>query len=313
MKLIQLSLFFIIFSNCTSLRTSDTKRAENIDPKDIMLFETAFKDLGDGHYARVIPILKDLIKKYPGYDLEWLALYNLASAYKELNQCEEAKDIYRSLPDKTKAAPQLLPRIFLNLAYTYECLGKPEQTLITLKTGMKYAHYLPDESRLMEYPARLSLAYFRMNEQKTGEQLQQQTYKNLEILKKSFRITEATDNNFSRYFYIMGRSHILSDTIELTSFLKMMPYYQVYLSQSMLLSAGEWSVKAERELGNLYRKMWFQLKKQKNTFNYSQAVRKVLNGLRSIARNGKNKKILTIYTTLRKKTMDIMAKKSAKK
>ena len=313
MKLIPLSLFLIIFSNCTSLRTTDTKRPENVDPKDIMLFETAFKDLGEGHYTRVIPILKELSQKYPGYDLEWLALYNLASAYKELNQCEKAKNIYRSLPDKTKAAPQLLPRIFLNLAYTYECLGKPVQTLIALKTGMKHTQYLPDESRLMEYPARLSLAYFRMNEQKTGEQLQQQTYKNLEILKKSFRITEATDKNFSRYFYTMGRSHILPDVIELKSFLKMMPYYQVYLSQSLLLSAGKWSAKAERELGNLYRKMWLQLKKQKNKTHYNQSVRKVLNDLRSIARNGKSKKILTIYTTLRKKTMDIMAKKSTKK
>jgi len=255
MKLIQLSLFFIILSNCSSLRTADTGKTESIDPKDIMLFEATFKDLGEGYYTRVIPILKDLIKKYPGYDLEWLALYNLASAYKELSQCEKAKNIYLSLPAKTRTAPQLLPRIFLNLAYTYECLGKPEQTLIALKTGMKYAHYLPDESRLMEYPARLSLAYFRMNEQKTGEKLQQQTYNNLEILKTSFRITEATDKNFSRYFYTMGRSYILSNVIELKSFLKMMPYYQMYLSQSMLLSAGEWSIKSERELGNLYRKM----------------------------------------------------------
>ena len=312
MKLLLLSLFFL-FSNCTSLQSGDSTKSENIDSKDLMLFETAFKDLGEGHYTRVIPILKKLIHKYPGFDLEWLALYNLASAYKELNQCQKAQEIYKKLPHKTKKTPQLLPRIFLNLAYTYECLGKPEQTLIALKEGMKHSHYLPDESRLVEYPARLSLAYFRMNEQKTGEELQQQTYNNLEILKKSFRITEATDTNFARYFYIMGRSHISPDNIQLKSFLKIMLHYQMYLSQSMLLSAGKWSVEAERELGNLYRKMWLQLKKQKNKSIHNQAVRKVLINLRNIARNGKNKNILTIYTILRKKTMDIMAKRSSKK
>ena len=306
MKFILLSLFFIIFSSCTSLNNTKS-RQENIDPRDLMLFETAFKDLGDGHYIRVIPILKELAEKYPGFDLEWLALYNLASAYKELNQCEKARDIYRSLPDKTRKAPQLLPRIFLNLSYTYECLGKPEQTLIALKEGSKHSHYLPDEVRLVEYPTRLSLAYFRMNEEKTGKQLQQEAYKNLEILKKSFRITEATDKNFARYFYTMGRSHILSEFIQLESFLKMMSYYQIYLTQSLLLSIGQWSVEAERELGDLYRKMWFQLKKQKNKTAYSSAVLKVLNEFRNIARNGKNKKILNIYTTIRKKTMNIMA------
>ena len=309
MKLFFLSFFFVIFIGCSSLRPEGPFSAgeQYIKPEDLILFESAFKDLGAGYYARAVPPLKQLAEKYKGYDLEWAALYNLASAYKELNQCQKALSIYQFFPDKVKQTPQLLPRVFLNQAYAYECLGQSTKTLMALKEGLQHSHYLSDEMKLVEYPARLSLAYFRMNEPKTGKQIQQKMYDNLEVLKKSFRITSAANENFARYFYIIGRSHVLPGAVQLKTFLRVMPYYQMYLSQSILLFSKQWSIKAEAELGSLYKKLWSSLKQKKNKTLYKAEVKKILAEFRNIVRSGKNEKLLNIYKVIRKKTMTLMA------
>lgn len=299
-----LSLFIFLVS-CTSLKKSDDSpfsQPINISPEDITLFEDAFKDLGEGNYPRVIPIFNKLAKKYRGQGLEWAALYNLASAYKELNQCEKAESIYQSLIPKTEKLPHLKSRTYLSLSYVYECLGKTEKTLITLKEGIQYSHHLTQDIRLVEYPARLSIAYIRLNEDKRGLKIQKEVYQNLETIKKTFRISSAADENFSRYFYVIGRSHVRSNHIQLPIFLKMFLYYQAYLSQSFLLKAGKWSVLAEKEIGELYRKMWNGLKKQKDKATYQDQVRKILNQLKNIVRTSKSKKLETIYLNLRKKT-----------
>ena len=249
-------LLFVFFTSCTSLKKGGeaSSKSMDIDPQDITLFESAFKDLGNEEYASVIPIFKKLAEKYRGRDLEWAALYNLASAYKEIGQCEKAENLYQLLLTKQEKLPHLKARIHLSLSYVYECLGQAEKTLIVLKEGEKYTNHLTEEIRLIEYPARLSMAYIRMDEDKVGLEIQKRLYQNMEMMKKIFRISSAADENFSRYFYIIGRSHVHSDYIQLRRFLKMLLYHQVYLTQSLLLGVGDWSVKAEKELGDLYRK-----------------------------------------------------------
>lgn len=298
-------LIFITLASCVSLKKVDKStmsKSTSINPQDMILFEKAFYDLGLENYTSVIPIFKKLADKYHGHDLEWAALYNLASAYKELNQCEKAEKIYHSLLPKAQKQIHLKPRIYLSLAYTYECLGQMEENLIALKEGIKHAHQLTTDMRLIEYPARLALAYIRMNEDNTGLQLQKSMYQNLEGMKKVFRISSAADESFSKHFYIIGRSHVRIDHVSLNTFLKIFPYYQTYLTQSIILQAGKWSVKAEEELGDLYRKMWANLKKQKNKKKYYVSVKKILNQLKNISQESQNKKIKFIYSGLRKKT-----------
>ena len=301
-------LMFVFFASCTSLKKEGevSSKLGNIDPQDVTLFESAFEDLGNEEYVSVIPIFRNLAEKYRGQDLEWAALYNLASAYKEIGQCKEAENIYQRLLAKKGTLPHLKARIHLSLSYVYECLGQAENTLIALKEGEKYINYLTEDIRLIEYPARLSMAYIRMDEDKTGLKIQKRVYHNMEMMKKVYRINSAADENFARYFYTVGRSHVHSDHVKLRRFLKMLFYHQVYLAQSLLLGAGDWSVKAEKELGDLYRKMWSQLKKQKNKKRYQAQTTKILNQLRDIAKNSKSKKMRAIYTGLRKKTLSYM-------
>ncbi len=300
-------VFFLFFSSCASLKKGGSppvSGSQEVSSGDITLFESAFKDMGKGEYSAVIPVFERLSEKYRGRDLEWPALYNLAGAYKETGRCRKAEKIYQRLLLKTKKQPHLKPRIYLSLSYVYECLGQAEQTFTALKEGKRYIHHLPEEVRLIEYPARLGTAHIRMGEDKTGRDLRKEVYRNLSAMKKTFRISSAADKNFARYFYIIGRSHIQKDHIvSLHRFLKMFSHYQLYLTQSVLLSSGKWSVKAEKELGDLYRKMWFALKKQKDKKTYQPEIQKILNQLRTVARSSKSKKMKNIYSVLRKKTL----------
>ena len=180
-----LSLFLI---SCASLKKEDSIKQKSIpvSKQDMSLFEKAFKDLGNKQYSLVIPIFEKLAKKYQGQDLEWASLYNLASAYKELNQCKKAESTYHRLIPKVEQYRHLKPRIYLSLSYVYECLGQPEKTLITLKEGINYmASDSTEDIKLIEYPARLALAYIRMNEDKRGLDIQKTVYANMEAIKKN--------------------------------------------------------------------------------------------------------------------------------
>ena len=296
-------LLFVFFVSCASLKKEEGFFAPgNMDPQDLSLFERAFADMGRENYTSAIPIFEKLSQKYRGKELEWAALYNLAGAYKETGQCQKAEPIYRTLIAKTRKRLNLKARAHLSLAYTYECLGMAERALITLKEGEKHLPHLTEGIRLVEYPARLSLAYLRMDEDKTGHALQKKVYQNMEFIKKSFRISSSADESFSKYFYIIGRSHVKAGRIKPKFFFKMFVYHQTYLTQSMLIQDGKWSAKAERALGDMYRKMWAVIKKQNNKKQYRVQVINILGQLKSIADSSKSKKMLAIYNGLSKKT-----------
>lgn len=272
----------------------------------MLLFQTAFKNLGKKNYALVIPVFKKLALRYQGMDLERAALYNLANAYKELNKCQKAERIYQNLIPKIQDQFHLKARVYLSLSYVYECLGQSEQTLIALKEGTKYIHYLAEDIRLIEYPVRLFLAYMRVREDKTAFKIQKTVHQNMEAIRKNFRISSKADTSFSKYFYISGRSHIQSQYIYFPLFLKMFFYYQTYLSQSIILKSGVWSVESEKELGLIYRKMWGTLKRVKDKTKYKTRVNNILNQLKNIVRSSQNKHLESIYLILRKKTNNLM-------
>ena len=314
-------LVLLLLTACTSLpKQKDRLKPAEPSSQDILLFEQAFQNLGTGNYKLALPQFKKLAKTYKGHNLEWPVLYNLASTYKELGDCVQAKGIYEQLKAKIDKLPSsntlqtinlktpdpigIKPRIYLSLSYTHECLGKRKQSLMALKTGELYINQLPKSIRLIEYPARLFLAHIAVGDKKTGLKIQKQLYQNLESVKNAFRISQSADENFAHYFYTIGRSHTKAEHVSLNSFLKVFPYHQAYLLQAVLLKTGKWSVLAEAELGKLYRKMWVALKaKKKSQKSHLVKIHKILDQLKSMAQSSKNKKVKHIYQVLRKKTL----------
>ncbi len=307
MKIVFVLFLPVVLAACASLKKrGDSSFAPAPHPQDVQLFNQAFQDLGDGRYKSVVPLFKKLAEKYKGQDLERPALYNLASALKEMGQCAKAEKIYQKLIPKIKENRQLQPRLYLSLSYTYECLGEGEKSLRALKEGEPHINHLTEEVRMIEYPARLSLAYIAMDESQAGLKIQQNLYQNLVKLQKNFHISPAAEESFAKHFYTIGRSHVQPAHVRLPHFLKAFPHHQAYLVQSLLLNASPWSIRAEKELGDLYRKMWAGLKKQQNRTIYQAQVRKILIQLKKMAESAKNSKISGIYRVLNRKTLSYL-------
>ena len=291
-------------SGCVLSRV-DTKKAAVLNPQDLVQFEKAFQALGNRHFAKALPVFKTLADQYKNTDLGTAALYNLAGCYKGLGFCVQAVSRYKDLLNT--APVKLKPRIYLQLSTAHECLGEVQLTLKVLKKGLLYIHLLPIEERLIEYPARLALAYLRAGDLKTGRHLQQQVHQNMEKIKNtSVSSPGKLEKNFARYFYLMGKTHIQPSKMNLKIFLNMAAYYQFYLVEGILLFSGHASGPAEQELGRLYRKIWLSLKQQTNKKPYEKPLTRLLTYLQKTSQTAQNKKLKLIARVLTKKTNQLL-------
>ena len=306
-------ILFLGLSSCIFMQQnrSNSSTSDKVNSQDLAQFEKAFTDMAEGRYYRARTVFEKLAKQYSGHELKWAALYNLAGLHKKLGECDKAKTLYHQLIQQEHT--RVKAHSYLLLSYIYECLGDVDKTLEVLKAAQPYIYLLPEEKHLIEYPARLALAYIRIGEEKTGLDIQKQVHQNMEKIRKTSPIHSVIEENFARYLYLMGESHIQPDKIQLKKFLKIAIHYQFYLTQSLLLESGEWSIHAERQLGMLYRKIWGQLKKEKDKPLYAESVYRLLNNLKRISEHGKNKRLRVIYETLNKKTYQVMNADNSKK
>ena len=292
MRKVILLLCFIGFISCQTKQVK-TNSVSTVHSKDLLKLEEAFKDMNEGHYRRAALVFESLVNKYEGHTFKWAAVYNLAGAYKKLGQCDKAKTLYQQLIKQSHF--RIKAHSYLLLAYVYECLGDASSTLEILKAARPYMYVLSEEKRLIEYPARLALAYIRIGANHIGTDIQKQVHQNMEEIRKSSPVNAVIEQNFARYLYKMGESHIQPGKIELKKFLKMAVHYQFYLTQSVLLGASEWSLRAEKELKNIYQKIGMELKNQKNKTIYQKQLSKLLSYLKQMAQSENNKRMFLIY------------------
>ncbi len=299
-------VLFLGLSSCVFMQQNRPHSSDHgdVNSKDLAQFEKAFTDMTEGRYDHARTVFEKLAKRYEGHELQWASLYNLAGLHKKLGECNKAKTLYHQLIQQEHA--RVKAHSYLLLSYIYECLGDADKTLEVLKAAHPHLYLLSEEKRLIEYPARLALAYIRVGEEQMGLDIHKQVHQNMEKIRSTSPVHSVIEQNFARYLYLMGESHIHPDKIQLKTFLKVAIHYQFYLTQSMLLESGEWSIHAERQLGELYRKIWGQIKKEKDKSLYAESVYRLLNHLKRIAQHGKNKKLRIIYKTLNKRTYQMM-------
>lgn len=306
-------ILFLGLSSCIFMQQNriNSSTSDKVDSQDLAQFEKAFADMAEGRYYRARTVFEKLAKRYGGHELKWAALYNLAGLHKKLGECNKAKTLYHQLIQQEHT--RVKAHSYLLLSYIYECLGDADKTLEVLKAAQPYIYLLSEEKRLIEYPARLALAYIRTGEEQTGLGIQKQVHQNMEKIRSTSPVHSVIEESFARYLYLMGESHIQPDKIQLKTFLKVAIHYQFYLTQSLLLESGEWSIHAEKQLGDLYRKIWSQLKKEKDKSLYAESTYRLLNNLKRISQHGKNKRLRVIYETLNKKTHKVMNADNSKK
>ena len=99
-----------------------------------------------------------------------LMLFNAGVSYKEAGACEKARLRQKSVLDHSFRIPDFKSRALLELSYIYECLGKTEIALLTLKDLEKFRKALPWDWNHILYPARLSLAFARLDYKTEADQ-----------------------------------------------------------------------------------------------------------------------------------------------
>ena len=123
---------------------------------------------------------------------------------------------------------------------------------MALKQGMELNRDLSVEEKSIEYPFRLSLAYFRAGELEKGKEFQERVVTNLNLLKSSFLVASEAEEKFAEIFYQIGRTYVKAQHIDLKSYLRIFTWHQMYLCQSVMMNVEEWQTKSLYELNKLY-------------------------------------------------------------
>ena len=224
-----------------------------------------------------------------------LMLFNAGVSYKEAGACEEALLRQKSVLDHSLKIPDFKSRSLLELSYNYECLGKSEMTLLTLKDLEKFRKALPWDWNHILYPARLSLTFARW-----GDKAQADKYKSISLekilkYKKTFSTEKKIQEKISQIFYLMGRSYVKTEHLKAPAFLQAFFYHQLFLLQAVFLQDKTWSKMAETELKSLFEKLNFAVSQLKEKDKYRKSLQEALKTGKILVEKEKSKKWIAFY------------------
>ena len=300
-------VILLLFVSCSSLQSDKTAPTDLVSasPKHKKEFENALNDLENKRYESAGRKFKALAKKHSSGPIYRSALFNAASAFEKLKKCQKSESILSHLLDTVKKEPAFSARVLLRLSYSYECLGQIHQALSALKSLEENKQYLPLSTREVEIPARFSLLYAGLGDEKKALSHQNMALSGLKTVKTPIRDPVLLNQTAGKLFYIMGRSMTRTDRLQLKHYLKALPYQQIYLAQSIILSDPVWSVKSARELSQLYRKLWQVYKKKSvnEKLRHKNKISKALSKLQQISKESEHTKLKKIINVIVSKSI----------
>ena len=234
--------------------------------------------------------------------------FNAGVAYKEAGQCKKALIRYRKLLDHSLKYPIFKARGLIEISYIYECLGKDELALLSLKDVKKHISFLPWSLGQVIYPARLAIAQARLEQLSTAEHYRSLSLTRVLQSKAVFSSEKELNEQVSRIFYLMGRSYVKKEHIKPPSFLKSFSYHQLYLLQSLFLKDKKWSTLAEKELNLLFDKLFFSLSKIKNKQKYKKLLMQIMEEAQMLIEKEKSKKWNKFYSEKSKSVLKTVIK-----
>ena len=257
--------FFILFYSlflfaCTSINKKNNPQFSNISPEIKKKFQDSIRLMERGRYKNAIQGFRAVTEKHPRGLLNWSARFNIASSYQKMKNCKKSKEIFSLLTDDIEDSA-FKTQALLQLHYSYECLGNLEMSLLVLKDVEKKDRNLDESSRLVEIPARFSILYAQMQNEKKSLFYANKAFEGIELVKAPIKDTAIAEKTASKLFYFMGRSLVKGSVLNLEHYLPAFPHHQIYLVQSYLLNDPLWSPQAEKELKHLYDKLWSAYKK----------------------------------------------------
>jgi len=307
MKNTLLLIILLLLTSCFSMEKK-SKGAFSIPPQYQKEFKSALGNLESGRYQVAIEGFEALAKKQKAGYLKWSSLFNAGSAYLKLQKCHKSKAVLSGLVREVDDNYNFKPQILLQLHYSYECLNEPRKALAVLKDVDKRKSDLSEETRLVEIPARFSILYAQIKNDKQALFFQHLALRGLQTIKSSIKDEVTLKKAASRLFYIMGHSRAHARHIKIQQYLLALPYHQIYLTQSFLLEDPVWSSQSEEELKNLYSKLWPSYKQlavnQKKV--YRGKIIQSINNFQKIAHDSHSKELKKLLSSIVKKALSIM-------
>ncbi len=307
MKNILLLIFLLFLPSCFS----SEKKIKNqwpIPSKYKQEFKSALDSLESGRYQLAIEGFESVAGKQKTGHLKWSALFNAGSAYLQLGQCDKSKSVLSELAQQVDDDYKFKPQILLQLHYSYECLNEPHKALAVLKDVDKRRAFLSDEVKLVEIPARFSILYAQIKNDNQALRFQNLALKGLKTIKSSIKDSAVLAETASKLFYVMGKSRVHEQHLKIHEYLLTLPYHQIYLTQSFLLSDSVWAPQSRTELQRLYSKLWPAYKKlpahQKKT--YKNKIMQSINNFQKIARDSQSKELENLLSAIVKKALVVM-------
>jgi len=306
MKNTLLFVFLLLSSSCSSAGKKSHQTFLNAEYQKE--FTSALNNMESGRYRLAIEGFTALAKKQKAGHLKWSSLFNAGSAYLKLKKCHKSKTVFSDLIEQVDDDYNFKAQILLQLHYSHECLNEPHKALAVLKNVDKRKSSLSEEVRLVEIPARFSILYAQLKNNNQALFFQNLALNGLQTIKSAVRDEAVIKMKASKLFYIMVHSRVNEQYIKINEYLMALPYHQIYLTQSFLLSDSVWSPHSERELKNLYSKLWPAYKKlsahQKKT--YKNKIIKSINSFQKIARDSHSKELEKLLSSIVKKALDMM-------
>lgn len=307
MKNIFLLIVFLSLNACSSA-DKKSKQALSIPLQYQKEFKSALNNLESGRYQMAIEGFTALAKKQKTGHLRWSSLFNVGSAYLKLKKCHKSKTVLSGLIKEVDDNYNFKPQILLQLHYSYECLNEPRKALAVLKDVDKRKSALSEETKLVEIPARFSILYAQIKNNSQALFFQNLALKGLQTIKSSIKDEVTLKRAASKLFYIMGHSKVHEQHIKMHEYLMALPYHQIYLTQSFLLSDSVWSPQSKEELKSLYSKMWPAYKElpanQKKM--YKNKIIQSINNFQKIAHDSHSRELEKLLSSIVKKALNVM-------
>ena len=237
-----------------------------------------------------------------------LMLFNAGVSYKEAGACEKARLRQKSVLDHSLKIPDFKSRALLELSYIYECLGKTEMTLLTLKDLEKFRKALPWDWSHILYPARLSLAFARIHNKTMADKYKSISLENILEYKKNFVKEKEMQEQISKMFYLMGRSYVKTNHLKASAFEQAFFYHQLFLLQALFLQNKTWSKMAEQELNSLFDKLLFAVPQLKEKEKYKKRIKDTLKTGKILIEKEKSKKWKNFYDKKSHLVLELISK-----
>jgi tetratricopeptide (TPR) repeat protein len=229
-----------------------------INTEPVRMFESANQAIDEGQFNQAIPILEDLLVRYPSHQLYLVSLYNLGVAYLGDIKCEQAKNRFKEVVRRSeKGSPTMKANGMLRLADAYSCLGEDDKSVLNLISLWKIRNMLDPDLAAAELPAKLATAYARMGNQKQSSEYFKIAEKGLVRIQADAGRANEQKVSLARTLHNMGdMSQIDANKMTANDYLITLMTAQKYLFQAVEMDVRPWSDEAARQLTAAYDRVW---------------------------------------------------------